>query len=397
MLIGIVGKANVGKSTFFKALTLADILIANYPFATIDPNKGFGFVRVKDPGPEMGVVSNPRTGFLKGPWRFVPVEVMDVAGLVPGAHEGKGMGNQFLNDLVQADALIHVVDMSGSSNEKGEPCDPGTYDPIQDVNFLEVELDMWTLGLIKKGWDKFARQVQQEHADIVKALAKQLSVLKADENLMATIIGKLKLGDKPMSWSDDDLLRLAKAVRSATKPIIIAANKMDIPAAAQNLVRCREHFPNQTIIPISAESELTLKQADKADLIDYTPGESDFAITGTLSEKQQQALTYIKEHILSTLGSTGVQTVMNTAAFDVLGYIAIFPGSAGGKLGDSQGRILPDCFLLPPESSALDFAAHIHTDLAKNFVAAVDCRTKKKIGKDAPLNHLDIIEIMTSK
>lgn len=397
MLIGIVGKANVGKSTFFKALTLADILIANYPFATIDPNKGFGFVRVNDPGPELGVQSTPRTGFLKGDQRFVPVEVMDVAGLVPGAHEGKGMGNQFLNDLVQADALIHVVDMSGSSNEKGEPCEPGSYDPAQDINFLEVELDMWTLSLIKKGWDKFARQVQQEHQDITKALAKQLSVLKADEDLVKELVRTLNLNANPMLWTDDDLLRLAKALRRATKPIIIAANKMDIPTAEANLKRCQDQFTDYTIIPISAEAELTLKQADKAGLIDYTPGDNDFTVKGNLSGKQQEALEYIRNNVLQQYGSTGVQKIMNTVVFDVLKYIAIFPGSAGGKLGDSQGRILPDCFILPPESTALDFAEHIHTDLAKNFVAAIDVRTKRKISKDTPLKHLDIIEIMTSK
>lgn len=397
MLIGIVGKANVGKSTFFKALTLSDVLIANYPFATIDPNKGFGFVRVKDPGPDMGVVSTPRTGFLKDDLRFVPVEVIDVAGLVPGAHEGKGMGNQFLNDLIQADALIHVVDMSGSSTEKGEPCEPGTHDPISDIKFLEVELDMWTLGLLKKGWDKFARQIQQQKQNIAKSLAKQLGVLKATDNLIQEIITKLKLDENPMKWSDEQLLKLAQQIRRMTKPILIAANKIDIHTADANLARCKTAFPHYTIIPVSAEAELTLKQADKAGLINYTPGNSTFTIKGTLSDKQKQALEYIQKKILDKYKSTGVQHVMNTAVFDILRYIAIFPGSAGGKLGDSHGRILPDCFLLPPGSTPLDFAAKIHTDLVKNFVTAVDCRTKRKIGKDTQLKNLDIIEILTSK
>jgi len=397
MLIGIVGKANVGKSTFFKALTLADVLIANYPFATIDPNKGYGFVRVKDPGPELGVQSMPRTGFLKGDQRFVPVEVMDVAGLVPGAHEGKGMGNQFLNDLVRADVFIHVVDMSGSSNEKGEPCEPGSYDPVQDINFLEVELDMWILGLIKKGWDKFARQVQQEHQDIVKALAKQLSVLRATEGLMKHLIKDLQLDANPMKWSEDNLLKLSCAIRQSTKPILIAANKMDIPGSEENLERCKKNFPNYVIIPISAEAELTLKQADKIGLLEYTPGDARFELKAEISDNQQKALDYITKNVLEKFGSTGVQQAINTTVFDILRHIAIFPGSAKGKLGDSQGRILPDCFILPPGSTALNFAEHIHTDLAKNFVAAVDVRTKLKIGKDAPLKHLDIVEIMTSK
>lgn len=151
MIVGIWGKANVGKSTFFKALTLADVEIANYPFATIKPNHGVGFVKVEDPAQQFGKVSNPRMGFVQGKNRFVPVEMIDVAGLVPGAHEGKGMGAQFLNDLNQAKVLIHVIDASGSTNEKGESVNPGSYDPIEDIKFLDIELDFWYLGILKKG------------------------------------------------------------------------------------------------------------------------------------------------------------------------------------------------------------------------------------------------------
>jgi len=179
MQIGIVGKANVGKSTFFKALTLSEILIANYPFATIEPNKGFGFARIPCVDKEFNEKCNPRFGYCIDNNRFVPIEVLDVAGLVPGAHEGKGMGNKFLDDLRQAHALIHVVDMSGSTNEKGEPVEAGSYDPAFDITFLETELDMWYLSIIRKGWDRFARQVMQEHQEIQKALHKQLSGLLA--------------------------------------------------------------------------------------------------------------------------------------------------------------------------------------------------------------------------
>ncbi len=180
MLIGIVGKPNVGKSTFFKAATLAEVEIANYPFATIKPNSGVGYVKVKDPARDFNKISNPRNGYVLKEFRFVPVQLIDVAGLVPGAHEGLGMGNQFLDDLRQADVLIHVIDVSGSTNEKGEQVEPLTYDPAEDVKFLEVELDMWYLGILRKGWEKFARTVMQEKSEIHKALAKQLSGLKVN-------------------------------------------------------------------------------------------------------------------------------------------------------------------------------------------------------------------------
>jgi len=396
MIIGIVGKANVGKSTFFKATTLANVLIANYPFATIDPNKGFGFVRVKDVGPELGAVSTPRTGFIKGETRFVPVEVIDVAGLVPGAHEGKGMGNKFLDDLRQADAFIHVVDMSGSTTEKGEPREPGTHDPSFDIKFLEVELDLWITGLLTKGWEKFARQVKTENQDPAKALAKQLSGLKVTEEIVNSAIRELKLDpENPLNWNDQQLLALATRIRKITKPMLIVANKMDIPIAATNLERCKKEFPDYVFVPCSAESELALKEADMKGLISYTPGDKTFTIKGNLTPGQQKALEFIQKNVLDKFGSTGVQQALDVAVFDLLKCIAIFPGSTG-KLGDSQGRILPDCFILPPKSTAIDFANKVHTDLAKNFVAAIDVRAKRKIGRDHELKHRDIVEIKTS-
>ena len=127
MIIGVVGKANVGKSTFFKAATLAEVEIGNYPFVTIKANSGVGYVKVKCVDQEFGVQCDPRKGYCKNGIRFVPVELIDVAGLVPGAHEGKGMGNQFLDDIRQADVLIHVIDGSGGTNEKGERYQCGTY------------------------------------------------------------------------------------------------------------------------------------------------------------------------------------------------------------------------------------------------------------------------------
>jgi len=396
MIIGIVGKANVGKSTFFKATTLADILIANYPFATIDPNKGFGFVRVKDVGPELGAVSTPRTGFIKGETRFVPVEVIDVAGLVPGAHEGKGMGNKFLDDLRQADAFIHVVDMSGSTTEKGEPREPGTHDPAFDIKFLEVELDLWITGLLTKGWEKFARQVKTENQDPAKALSKQLSGLKVTEEIVNSAIRELKLDpENPLNWNDQQLLSLATRIRKITKPMLIVANKMDIPIAGTNLERCKKEFPDYVFVPCSAESELALKEADVKGLISYTPGDKTFTIKGNLNPGQQKALEFIQKNVLDKFGSTGVQQALDVAVFELLKCIAVFPGSTG-KLGDSQGRILPDCFILPPKSTAIDFANKVHTDLAKNFVAAIDVRAKRKIGRDHELKHRDIVEIKTS-
>ncbi len=167
MIVGIVGAPNKGKSTFFKSATLADAAIGNYPFTTIEPNEGIGYVRVPCIDKELNTQCTPREGFCVNHIRYVPIKLLDVAGLVPDAHKGKGMGNEFLDDLSQADVLIHVIDVSGSTNEKGEVVQALSHDPAGDIKFLEIELDMWYLRILKKGWEQFARKIHQEKANLV--------------------------------------------------------------------------------------------------------------------------------------------------------------------------------------------------------------------------------------
>ncbi|MFC1728358.1 redox-regulated ATPase YchF [Nanoarchaeota archaeon] len=397
MLIGVVGKPSVGKSTFFKAATLAEAEIANYPFTTIKPNHGTGYVKVECAETHFKVKCNPRFGFCIDGKRFVPVDMLDVAGLVPGAHEGKGMGNQFLDDLRQADVLVHVVDVAGTTNEKGEPVNPGSYDPANDIKFLEEELDFWYLGILKKGWEKFAREIQQTHGEIHKALGKQLSALGINEKMAEDVIKKIGLDPTSVTvWSEDDLLKLAQEFRKLTKPMIVACNKIDLPSAAENFTRLENEFPDHLLIACSADSEVALREAAKHELIDYVPGESEFKIKGSLNEKQEQALNFIKGNMLSKFGSTGVQQVLDAAIFKILKYIAIFPGGVN-KLADQDGNILPDCFLLPPKSTALDFAYKVHSDIGDNFIRAVDAKTKMVVGKEHLLKHGDVLEIVADR
>ncbi|MFA5060786.1 MAG: redox-regulated ATPase YchF [Candidatus Pacearchaeota archaeon] len=392
MLIGLVGKPSCGKSTFFKATTLADVLIASYPFATIKPNHGIGYVRVKALCKELGVRCNPRTGFCNGETRFVPVELMDVAGLVEGASEGKGLGNQFLDDLRQADAFIHIVDISGTTDKEGKE---GTGDPIEDVLMLESELDKWYMGIFQKVWDRLSRSIQSTKQNFAKVVAKQFSGLKVSEDDIKAVLIKLKLnGENPESWEEEDLMNFTKTIRQMTKPMIIAANKVDKENAKENLQELKTKFPSALIIPCSADSELSLRQASKAGVIEYTQGDSSFKINEErVNEKQKEALKMIKKNVLDIYGSTGVQEILDKSVFELLNYIAVFP--AGAKLADSKGNILPDCFLLPKGSTALDFAYKLHTDIGDKFVKAIDVRTKQPVGKDHPLKHRDGIEIIT--
>jgi len=401
MLIGIVGKANCGKSTFFKAATLSDVLIANYPFATIKPNHGIGHVRVDCIETFFKVKCNPREGFCIHGQRFVPVELLDVAGLVPGAHEGRGLGNQFLDDLSNADLLIHVVDMAGLTDCEGKPCSAGMRDPCDDILFLEEELDYWYLGILKKVWRTFIRKIEVEHSEFEKAVAKQFSGLKVTEEMVRKTIKNLEIDldeEKPSAWQEPRLFEFARELRKASKPMIIAANKSDRPEFDENFKKAKERFPGLLIVPCSAESELALREASRSELIEYIPGDADFKIIkeDKLDERRKKALEFVKNKILKKWKNTGVQQTLNSAVFDYLKYVYVFPGGLN-KLADSKGNILPDCYLMQPGSTTLDFAFRIHTDIGNNFVKAIDVKKKVAVGKDHALKNGDVIEIMTKK
>jgi ribosome-binding ATPase len=393
MLIGLVGKPSCGKSTFFKAATLAEVLIAAYPFATIKPNHGVGYVKIDCIDTEFNVQCNPQKGYCVEGNRFVPVELMDVAGLVEGASEGKGLGNQFLDNLTTADAFIHIVDVSGETDSEGK--ETKNYDPVQDVKMLEKELDLWYLGILKKVWRTFARTIQNTKGDFAKAVANQFSGLKVVEDDVKDVLRKGEFdSEKPNSWTEEQLLEFAHGLRHISKPMIIAANKIDKINSKENLEKLKKAYPNIIIIPCSADSELALREASSHEMIDYIPGNSDFKIKGDLNDKQKAALENIKENVFKEFGSTGVQEVLNKTVFELLNYIAVFPASAT-KLADSKGNILPDCFLLKDGSTALDFAETVHSDLAKNFIKAIDAKTKRAVGKEHKVKHRDGLEIIT--
>ena len=398
MKIGIVGAPNRGKSTFFKSATLADVEIADRPFVTIKPNTGIAYVKVDCADSFFNTQCNPRFGFWLNHKRFVPIELIDVAGLIPGSHEGKGLGNAFLGDLREADALIQVIDISGSVNELGEKVEPFSYNPSKDIEFLDYELNMWYYQILKKGWDKFARQVKQEKAPIIKALHKQLSGLKVTEYHVEGSIKNLKLNiDNPEGWTDKDLMNLATELRHKSKPTIIAANKIDIEGSEKNLERIQREFPNYKIIPCSADSELALRESLKKEFIKYIPGSNSFEIiSNNLNEKQINALKFIKKEVLNKYGNTGVQDLLDSSIFTLLEYIAVFPGGMH-NLKDKDGKTLPDCLLLPLGSTALDFAFKIHTDIGNNFIKAFDVKKRIVVGKEHILKNLDVIEIATRK
>lgn len=393
MLLGLIGKPSCGKSTFFKAASLADVEIEAYPFTTIKPNRGVGYVRVKAVCKGFDVECQPRTGYCVNGTRFVPVELMDVAGLVEGASKGKGLGNQFLDDLRQADLFIHIVDVSGKTDAEGKE---GEGNPAEDVRMIENELDLWYTGILKKVWKVFARTAQTTKSDFAKEVAKQFSGLNVNKDDVKEVLLKTKLNpEKPAEWAEDDLEKFANTLRHLTKPMIIAANKIDKEGSWENLKKLKKEFPDLVIVPCSADMELALREASKEDLIEYVPGDSKFKINeGKVNEKQKSALESIQKNVLDVYSSTGVQQVLDKAVFEMLKYIAVFP-VATNKLTDLKGRVLPDCFLVPENTTALDFAYHVHTDFGKNFIKAVDAKTKQAVGKEHRLKHGQVVEIVT--
>jgi ribosome-binding ATPase YchF (GTP1/OBG family) len=394
MQLGIVGKPNVGKSTFFNAATKAHAEVANYPFTTIEANRGVMYIRKPCPCRDMHVTCTPHNSQCLDGIRFVPIEAIDVAGLVPDAHKGKGLGNKFLDDLRQAHALIHIVDASGSTDAEGNPCDVGTHNPLTDVAFLEKEINYWLFGIIKKTWEIIARKCELEGKKIEKMLAEQLTGLGIKEEHITAAIRKINLEiTKPSQWKDEEIFKLTDFVRAISKPIIIAFNKCD--KAPENLMEKRNELTNYIVIPTSAESELALSNAAEKGMIAYTPGSNDFLLLKKeeTTEKQLKALEYIRTHVLAKYGSTGVQRCIDEAV-RMLDLIVVYPVEDEHHLTDKEGRVLPDAHLIPRGSTAKDLAYKVHTDLGDHFIRGIDARTHRVIGADHPLKDGDIISII---
>jgi len=398
MQLGIVGKPNVGKSTFFNAATDAHAAIANYPFTTIDANRGVMFIRAPCPCKEFNLHCTPHNSKCSDGVRFVPIEALDVAGLVPDAHKGRGLGNKFLDDLRQADAFIHIVDASGSTDAEGNPRQVGSYDPLNDVDFLEKEITYWLLGIIKDGWERLAKQCELEEKKIEKVLAERLTGLGIKEDHIINAMRKENMKpERPSKWTDDELLKLADYVRHVSKPMIIAFNKSD--KAPDEFMKKADGLREKgyIVVPTSAEAELALTNAMKKEIIKYTPGESTFTLLkpDALGEKQRQALEYIQTHVLTKYGSTGVQKCID-AAVHMLKLIVVYPVEDPIHLTDKQGRVLPDAYLVPEGITAKDLAFKVHTDLGKNFIRAIDARTHRVIGADHPLKNNDVVSIVAN-
>lgn len=386
MLIGIIGAPNKGKSTLFSALTMANAEIADYPFTTIKPNRGVAYVARECPEKQLEVKCTPRNSTCVDGIRYIPIEIVDVAGLVPGAHLGKGMGNQFLSDAIAADVLIQVIDASGKTDLEGNHSEGS--DPAQEVRMISEELSQWVAGIIKRHIVGILKR-----KDGAKAIHEILAGLKISEAAIEDTIGKLGLSSSNISWKEEDILNFSRELIRISKPIVVAANKEDA-ASAEKIEKIKSELKGIQVVSCSAAIELALKKAAKSKIIDYSSGSKSFNITGEISEEQRKALNFMKGFIAKK--GSGIQELLDKIVFGTLNLIVVYPVEDENKYTDHFGHVLPDARLLENGSTAVDLARMIHTDLEKNFLYGVDAKRKMRIGKEHALKDGDVVKIVSA-
>lgn len=387
LTIAIAGKPNCGKSTFFTASTLAPAEIANYPFTTIDANTGVAYLRIPCACQELGI----QCEFCSDGVRFIPVGMIDVAGLVPDAHEGKGLGNQFLDHLKDADAIIHIIDGSGGTDSEGNPVDVGSHDPNEDIGFIEYEMSMWVYGILERNWAKLQRSTQQRNFDILEAVAEALAGLKITyENIRDA---ERESGVDLKTCSNDELIKFCSILVPLAKPMVVVANKADLTSE-----EIRNQLKDAGISLASAASELALRKAAEGKFITYLPGNPTFEIPpeSKLNDAQKKGLIAI-QGVMDSLGGTGVQQAINGSIFDLLDMIVVYPVEDENKYCDGKGRVLPDAFLMKRGSTPHDLAYQVHSDIGEGFLYAVDAKTKMRIKENHELHTGDVIKIVSTK
>jgi ribosome-binding ATPase YchF (GTP1/OBG family) len=388
--LALAGKPNAGKSTFYTAATMAEVDVANYPFTTIDANRGISHARTDCPCLDLEERCGNET--CHDGKRYVPVELLDVAGLVPGAHDGRGLGNQFLDELTDADAILNVVDASGGTNAEGEPVEVGSHDPLEDVDFIEREMDLWLASIVDRNWESIERQARSPGFDIDEALTEMLTGFGATTADVAASLRELDYPEDPAKWTDEQREALAVEIRTRTKPIVVVANKIDV-APAENIEALLSL--DRPVVPATAEGEVALRRGVEQGVIDYDPGDASFSVGVELDSGTQSTLDALEE-TMNQWNGTGVQAALNTAVYDLLDHITAFPVQDPTHWTDAHGNVLPDALLLPRGSTPRDLAFAVHSDIGEGYLHALDARTNREVGEEYELDEGAVIKIVST-
>lgn len=386
----------MGKTTLFNAATLLNAEISNYPFTTKEPNVGIAYVCDVCVCKELGVEDNPMNSACIDGWRYAPIRIMDLPGLVKDAWTGRGLGTRFLSYVGQADALIHVVDASGSVDAEGELTQPGSGNPVQDVLDIEMEIVRWIADIIERNRQIILRE--DAHSSLEEALSRALSGIKARLPQVAHVLQSSELEEVPFTdWNLDQSLQFASELLPIIKPTLIIANKMDLPTAEENLEMLTQYFSRSLVAACSSEAELVLRRAEKMGLLHYTPGQETFRIAENthLTPAQWRALEYVEQRVMSRWLRTGIQQALNTVVFKMLKNNMVYPVGDEVRYTDHHGNVLPDTFLMPEGSTPLDLARSVHSRLAESYVLAIDAKTGMRLPKGYSLRHRDVVKIMT--
>ncbi len=397
--IGLIGKTNAGKTTLFNSMTLLSGEVSNYPFTTKSPETGVANVVTLCVHKEFGVKDAPANSKCEDGWRFIPVEVTDLPGLIKGAWMGKGLGNQFLSVAAQSDALLHVVDASGSVDKDGKISEPGTGDPMADFADVELELVLWYTKLFTQNLPKISKLSKTPGYGVPTAVEEVMQGIGVRKEHVILAMKDALLDGKPFdSWNEKEIQSFCWSLREYSKPTLLIANKMDLPSAAENFKKIREKYKGFIVVPTSGEAELTLRRAEAKGLIRYIPGEERFEILKPqdLNDAQRSALAYIRRKVFGEYLRTGVQFALNSVIFKLLRENAVYPVHDPQKLSDKNGRILPDVYLLPSGSTVEDLARDIHTDLVKGLLYAIDVRTGLHLPTNYVLRDRDVLSIVST-
>lgn len=367
-------------------------------FTTIDPQRAIGYLQIDCACARHNVSDRcrPNYGSCDGGKRSVPIELLDVAGLVPGAHAGKGLGNKFLDDLRHADALIHVVDVSGTTDAEGK--NTRGYDPSVDIAWLRGEIVAWIRGNLTEKWGSIRRRHVAVKATAVETLQAQFSGYGSTSQVVARTLDRLGLKEALEHWTDETIDQVVQAFTDEKFPTVIALNKIDHPDSDANIARIAKVQDPNTIVLCSAVSEIFLRKLAKQGYIKYTEG-SEFVDTREdliadgdpeggglkeLDEKNKARIENLKDMVLYRFGSTGVVQVLAKAA-EILGLVPVFPvrntSTFSSGATDSK-QVFRDCVLVKKNSTVGDVARKVMGDAP---IAYIEGAGGMRVSEDDPV------------